>query len=243
MTSTRFRREIGRFRLDRFIIFVLIVGAVLVGGKAWLARHPEHDPWAPLDLRDPPGWATQDKLVALRGDPASCAAVLDRSEIAYDRLEPAGEGACRRADRIALTETVGFSPARPDATCAVQAAMALWVRQSLQPAAEEQLGSPVARIEHYGTFSCRRLYGADEGAWSEHATANAIDLAAFVLEDGRRVSVLSDWNADDESAAFLRRIRDEACPVFGTVLSPDYNDAHRDHLHFDQAARNWTFCR
>jgi len=25
--------------------------------------------------------------------------------------------------------------------------------------------------------------------------------------------------------------------VFGTVLSPDYNPAHADHLHFDQASR------
>ena len=88
-------------------------------------------------------------------------------------------------------------------------------------------------------FSCRRLYGRGNGRWSEHATGNAIDLAAFVLEDGRRVSVLRDWKGDDEKAAFLRRARDEACSVFGTVLSPDYNAAHADHLHLDQAARGF----
>ena len=40
-------------------------------------------------------------------------------------------------------------------------------------------------------------------------------------------------------ARFLRRARDEACTVFGTVLSPDYNAAHADHLHLDQAARGF----
>ena len=60
-----------------------------------------------------------------------------------------------------------------------------------------------------------------------------------MLEDGRRVSVLRDWKGDDEKAAFLRRARDEACSVFGTVLSPDYNAAHADHLHLDQAARGF----
>ncbi len=34
-------------------------------------------------------------------------------------------------------------------------------------------------------------------------------------------------------ARFLRRIHGEACKLFGTVLGPEANDAHRDHLHFD----------
>ena len=82
------------------------------------------------------------------------------------------------------------------------------------------------------------------GFAGEHATGNAIDIAAFVTEDGRRISILQGWNGDGAEARFLRRVRDEACGVFGTVLSPDYNEAHRDHLHFDQAARGFgSFCR
>jgi hypothetical protein len=38
-------------------------------------------------------------------------------------------------------------------------------------------------------------------------------------------------------AAFLRRIHDGACGIFGTVLGPEANDAHRDHFHFDMKAR------
>ena len=73
--------------------------------------------------------------------------------------------------------------------------------------------------------------------WSEHAAGNAIDIAAFVTEDGRRISVLGDWQDAAADGRFLRRVRDDACSAFGTVLSPDYNEAHRDHLHLDQQSR------
>ena len=88
------------------------------------------------------------------------------------------------------------------------------------------------------------MYGREEGAWSEHATGNAVDIAAFVLADGTRVSVLSDWNGKaPDRVLFLRRVRDGACRAFSTVLSPEYNAAHRDHLHFDMAGRWGGVCR
>ena len=230
-------------RIDRPAIWLLLAAAVLLAGRAWLRDHPQHDPWAPLDLRDPPGWATRGKLAGLRSDPSECRAVLERSEVAFAVLDPAGEGACRREDRTVLS---GFplAPARPPTSCAIAAGLELWLRREVQPAAGELLGSPVARIEHLGAYSCRRLYGSATGRWSEHATGNAIDIAAFVLADGRRVSVLRDWDGDDAEAEFLERTRGGACGVFGTVLSPEYNEAHRDHLHLDQAARGFGgFCR
>lgn len=217
---------------------LFVAGALFLAARGWLAEHPQHDPWAPLDLNDPPGWATGRKLAALRKNPAECRAVLERSGVAFAALPAAGEDECRREDRTVLADAP-LSPDTPATTCAVGAALVLWLRQGVQPAAEELLGSGVARLEHFGAFTCRRLYGRGSGRWSEHATGNAIDLAAFVLEDGRRVSVLRDWKGDDEKAAFLRRARDEACSVFGTVLSPDYNAAHADHLHLDQAARGF----
>lgn len=217
---------------------LFLLGALFLAVRGWLAEHPEHDPWAPLDLNDPPGWATGRKLAALREDPEECRAVLERSGVAFTALPAAGEGECRRPDRTVLSASP-LAPAAPATTCAVGAALVLWLRQGVQPAAEELLGSPVERIEHFGAYSCRRLYGRTEGRWSEHATGNAIDIAAFVLEDGRRIAVLRDWAGEEPENRFLRRVRDEACRVFGTVLSPDYNAAHADHLHFDQAARGF----
>jgi hypothetical protein len=52
--------------------------------------------------------------------------------------------------------------------------------------------------------------------------------------------VLRDWSGGGDKAAFLRNVRDGACDVFATTLSPDYNAAHRDHLHLDQALRGRT---
>ena len=238
-------RRIGRFRGDRLALWLLIAAAVLFGARGWLAENPQHDPWAPLDLNDPPGWATRTKLLALKDDVPECRAVLERSGIAFDALDPAGEGACLRADRTVMTDQP-LSPAPPPATCAVGVGMELWLRDVVQPAAQTAYGVPVTRVEHFGAFSCRRLYGRDEGRWSEHATGNAMDISAFVLEDGSRVTVLGDWNGDAADAAFLRTVRDGACPLFATVLSPDYNEAHRDHFHFDQAQRGamgWRACR
>lgn len=236
-------RAIGRFRWDRTVVLLLAAGGLLLGGKAWLHDHPQHDPWAPLDLSHEPGWATQRKLASLRSDTGECRALLERSDIAFRTLDPRGEGACRLEDRTVL-DASPLSPAKPASTCAVAAGLEYWVRHGLKSASQDLLGSPVARIEHLGTASCRRIYGRDEGAWSEHATGNAIDIAAFVLEDGRRISVLNDWQGDEAKAQFLHRARDSACEAFGTVLSPDYNAAHADHLHLDQESRAWgSVCR
>ena len=116
----------------------------------------------------------------------------------------------------------------------------------IQPAALRHLRSRVVAIDHAGSYSCRRLYGRSEGAFSEHATADAFDIIRFRLANGERVSVLRDWNRDPAKAAFLRDVRDGACDLFSTVLSPDYNAAHSDHLHLDQAERGsmgWRLCR
>lgn len=237
-----FSRRIGKLTWDRRAVLLLILLAVGVAGRSWLAEHPEHDPWAPLDLRHPVGWATAMKLQALKGDSPACRAVLTRSDIAFSTLPGAGEGPCARSDRTRL-DSYPLAPAPPPTTCAVALALQLWQRDTLMPELEAIFGSEVVRIEHLGAFSCRRLYGRGEGPWSEHATGNAIDIAAFVLADGTRISVLRDWDGEEKKARFLRRVRDGACRAFSTTLSPDYNAAHRDHFHLDMGGRWSGVCR
>lgn len=241
------------FRADYWLLSLFVIGGIVLFGQDWLSRHPEHDPRAPLSLSDPEGWATGTKLANLRGGGAQCLAVLDRAGIAFEALDPVGDGACRRAERIqpAGAGDIGlaFAPARAEATCGVQAGLAWWLEHRAQPAAEDLLGSRIVRIRHLGTANCRRINGAASGRWSEHATGNAIDIAGFDLADGRSVSVLRDWSGegaqdDDAEARFLRAVRDGACDVFGTTLSPDYNALHADHLHLDQAGRAFGgYCR
>lgn len=236
-------RRIGRFTWDRRAFALLLLAALFVAGRGWLAEHPEHNPWAPLDLRDPPGWATASKLRALKGDAAACRSVLARSAVAYSALPPAGEGACLRADRT-LLDGFPLAPSPPSTTCAVAIGLELWRRDIVEMEARAIFGSGLARVEHLGVYSCRRLYGRESGPWSEHATGNAIDIAGVVLDDGTRISVLRDWSGTDErKARFLHRIRDGACRNFSTVLSPEYNDAHRDHLHLDMSSGWGGVCR
>ncbi len=117
--------------------------------------------------------------------------------------------------------------------------LALWERHVVIPAAARHLPRAVARLDHYGSYACRDIAGR-AGTRSRHARAEALDVAGFTLEGGQRVTVLRDWGraAPDGTAtpeaAFLREVHDGACRWFDVVLGPDYNAAHRDHLHLDR---------
>lgn len=235
-------RRVGRFTWERRVLSLLLVVAAALTGRIWLAEHPEHNPWAPLDLRHPSGWATAVKLRALDDDVPACRAVLARSQVAFTVLPAAGAGSCSRPDRTRL-DAFPFVPDRPATTCGLGIALKLWERDVLEPAAQDLFDSKVDKIQHLGAFSCRRVYGRDSGPWSEHATGNAVDIAGFVLADGTQISVARDWPTEGAKAAFLRRVRDGGCRSFSTVLSPDYNAAHADHFHLDMRSGWGGVCR
>lgn len=123
--------------------------------------------------------------------------------------------------------------------CPLANSFAGWARYGVDRAAQQILGSPLQRIETMGSFACRNVAGT--GRRSAHARAEAIDVAAFVLADGRRISVQSGWNASHDEREFLRVIHRSACKRFGTVLGPDYNQAHEDHFHLEYGSGN--YCR
>jgi len=241
----------GVRRIAGLLVWGGIALALMFVAWASLRDRPQDLPWTPLDLGRPIGMFTGRKLTALTEDFPACRALLDRAGVRYTALPPrSGEGQCGYADGVRFTaggsRRIDFTPAGLGVACPVAAALAAWEWHVVQPAAERLLGARVTRIEHFGSYSCRRLYGRDAGNWSEHATADAVDIAGFRLSDGRRISVVGDWQGDDAKARFLRQVRDGACDLFATTLSPDYNAAHRDHLHLDQAARGamgWRACR
>jgi hypothetical protein len=110
----------------------------------------------------------------------------------------------------------------------------LWERHQVQPAAEAHFHSRVALLEHFGSYSCRNIYNRSNAHRSQHATAEAFDVAGFVLANGTRIRVVNEWGEESPAGRFLRDVRDGACRFFDAVLSPDYNEAHRDHLHLDR---------
>ena len=225
--------------LRRFVLLGALCLLALIS-YAYLRSRPQDLPWTDLDLSQPVGMFTGRKLAALTSDKDTCHALLDRAGVRYSAMAPIGSGQCRHSDAVRLRQTDGavrLSPASVAPSCPVAAALKLWESQVVQPAAEQILGQPVDTILHLGSYSCRRLYGRAEGSFSEHATADAIDISGFVLKDGTRISVARDWQEEGKKAVFLRAVRDGACKLFSTTLSPDYNAAHHDHLHLDQAER------
>ena len=238
------------------VTIVAVVLAVAFALYAFVKSRPQDLPWTPLDLAEKPGMFTGRKIAALGDDFGACRGVLDRAGVRYTALPPRdGGGQCGYNDAVRFAEggarRIAYAPAGLGVACPVAAALAKWEWDVVQPAAERHFKTRIATIEHFGSYSCRRMYGRDAGNWSEHSTADAVDIAGFRLADGRRVTVVRDWTGDDgegarSEAAFLRDVRDGACDLFATVLSPDYNAAHRDHLHLDQASRGamgWRACR
>jgi hypothetical protein len=152
------------------------------------------------------------------------------------------DGGCSALGAVQLLD-IGTPVANLGAmTCPLAAAFARWVRDAVQPAARASLGSPVVRIESFGTYACRPVNGQAGARLSEHGRANAVDIGAFVLADGRRITVLEGWNGEDEDARrFLRAVHDAGCRRFRVVLGPDANAFHRDHLHFDLGPE--PYCR
>jgi hypothetical protein len=238
-------------RLVKSFLALAIIGFAGMLLYGYVRNHPEDVPWTELDLSRPVGAFTGRKLAQLGGEAERCQGLLRRAGVRFNALPPRSSGGqCGYDDAIRFRSggalDISYRPSDLGTSCPVAAALALWEWHVVQPAALEHFGQKVASIDHFGSYSCRRIYGRSEGAWSEHSTANAVDIASFRLDDGSRITVLGDWKAEGSKAAFLRDVREGACDLFATVLSPDYNAAHRDHFHFDQAQRGefgWRGCR
>ena len=176
---------------------------------------------------------------------AQCYADLRREGVDFRALPDRDFGAgCNITGAVQLLDigvpVTGITALR----CGAARAFAGWTRNAVAPAAYQILGSELARVEGMGTYACRNVVGSARNAnrRSGHAIANAVDVGGFVLTDGRRITVLNDWRSPDpDTQRFLTTVRASACRRFGTVLSPDYNAAHRNHFHLEDDTAH--FCR
>jgi hypothetical protein len=240
-----------RLRRLRRVIVLALLACAAVGLWGYGRRHPENVPWTRLDLTQPIGGFTASKIAGLHGDATRCRALLDAAGIRFTSIPARVDGPqCGYRDGVVLdpggAATLAYTPAGLTMSCPIVAALALWEWHVVQPAAVRRLGSRVAAVETFGSYNCRRMYGRATGDWSEHARANALDVAGFRLADGRRVSVAADWSDKGPKGRFLHEVRDGACRLYTHTLSPDYNSAHRDHLHLDEAGKGrfgWHSCR
>jgi hypothetical protein len=228
------------------IVFLFLL--VAAGGSGYLIysgrlKVPDTwNPWAPVRIAEPLHWLTKLKLSRLASDDAMCLAVLAESGMRYEPVpdrRPAPGCGFDNAVRITRTTVAVGEPFT--LSCRSAVALALWERHVVHPTALAYFGEELARIEHFGSYACRNIYGRKDAPLSRHATADALDVAGFVLNDGRRIRVARDWSSAEKPGLFLRDVRNGACRVFDSVLGPEYNAAHRDHFHLDRGG--WRACR
>jgi hypothetical protein len=176
-------------------------------------------------------------LSLLSNNLSACTTALKAAGVTFTMVPAKQEGACGYSDALEVKASMAdLTPNRgaPDElpmTCDLAARMHIWERHVVIPAAEKYLGSPVKEIKAFGTFQCRTVAGVDK--LSEHAFAKAADVGAFILADGREVSVLDDYFDKGAKGDFLREVRQRACDLFDVTLGPDYNEAHANHFHLD----------
>jgi hypothetical protein len=133
---------------------------------------------------------------------------------------------------------------RPILDCEFAIVYADYVRNLMAPLAMSILGSPVSRLATGPGYDCRGRNGVFGAKTSAHGKGIAIDLAAIMLADRRRIAIAHP--ADSREALFLGAMRKAACGWFTTVLGPGSDAAHAEHLHFDilrhGSSENYRIC-
>lgn len=222
-----------------WLIFILLGVA---GGVGYRYLPSCYNPFAPLELSDPPGWLTKFKLQRLT--PEQCQTLLRQAnEQKLISSQPVADsaGACPLTDVVRVRD---FGPVKLSssflASCPLALSSALFVGQQARPLTAQFMASQLTRIDHLGSFACRNIYHRPDARRSEHASAQALDISGFRLADGRHISVLRGWK-QEESGPWLRALLGVSCHYYGNGLGPEYNAAHANHFHFGM--RGYGLCR
>ncbi len=221
----------------RVVLFVTVAAVTALAFREGLVSS-RFNPLPPIDLagRDA-GWFLDWRLAGLKHDPVVCAQILAGPHIAAHQIadSPLRNG-CGWSNAVRLTEAGGARASFGMITCEMAVALAMWIEREVQPLAQQHLGHRVVALKSLGSYACRNIVG--NAGWrfvrSQHAFANAADIAGFTLADGRTVDVRKHWNGDTPEARFLHAAHASACRYFRAALGPDYNAAHHDHFHLDR---------
>ncbi len=228
-------------RMRRWLGFGFMLALVIIAAQR---VPPRFNPLAPIDLAEPDTWFADFRLAALKSSLQQCQSVLKAPMIAATPVAdtPFVKG-CGWHNAVAVAQAGSARVGADRMSCEMAAALAMWIAHEVQPAAVKYFGASVKSVQNMGIYSCRNIAGraAILKFRSQHATANAIDISAFVLNDGRVIRVAKHWRArdagrDSSEAKFLRAVHKSACRYFRATLGPDYNAAHANHFHLDRGA-------
>ena len=179
--------------------------------------------------------------------PSACRlALTDAIAIAPSIPDIHGTGGCGGEDLVRLEAIVlpdkRLVSVKPAAIlrCPMASALAEWIRNDIAPLAAG-LGSTISDLDNFDSYECRGRNRVAGAKLSEHGRANALDVRAFKLANGRAIS-LTDRTVPRE---LRESVLHSACARFSTVLGPGSDGYHEDHIHLDVMERrgNYRICQ
>jgi hypothetical protein len=135
---------------------------------------------------------------------------------------------------------------KPVMLCSFARQFTLWVTEAGAPLTLAYTGKRLRGIETGPGLVCRNRYNKSDEKVSEHAKGNALDIAAFLIEGGKRIAVGEASKGGGLDGKLMRAFRATGCGYFTTILGPGSNAAHEEHLHFDYGlhgkSTNYRIC-
>lgn len=187
--------------------------------------------------------------------PAQCRAELARRKI---QTQPASRPAAGVATPVRLAGPLHgvqfITPGRRSVYGTLDCRLALALDEFARILAEHD----VAAVHVDNLYRPKARLPGRRHRKSQHAYGLAVDIVALTLRDGRRLDVEAHWTptlqtppCDDvadasERSAETLLLRTIVCTtarqgVFHHMLTPNYDLAHRNHLHFDIARNARSF--
>lgn len=153
-----------------------------------------------------------------------------------------GPGACGVTDAVRVSSVSGIPLSmKPTIDCTTARALNDWVSTGILPAVGHS-GGGLAEITIVAHYACRSRNNQSGAKLSEHGKGHAVDVAGIVLRDGTRLSVLEHWRSN-RFGKIIKAMHSSACGPFGTVLGPNADRFHQDHIHVDTARyRGGNYC-
>jgi hypothetical protein len=171
--------------------------------------------------------------------PSACRlALTEEIAIAPSIPDINGPGGCGGTDLVRLEAIVLPNKHKvqvtPAATlrCTMASAIADWVRTDVAALAAQQNSEP-AVLDNFDSYECRGFNRIPGAHLSEHGRANALDVRSIKLSNGTSIG-LTDRSVPREVRESLLHA---VCTRFTTVLGPDSDWYHEDHIHLDLAER------
>lgn len=243
-TLEKERETLGFVMIKLKIFLITMTLLICISGNALSQTSPGVDIPLPRARPNPPmpaprlsTTARQDFSVS-KGEQGFCPALTAR-RIDATLKPPISEGVCNIAKPYEVrgihleNHSIAFSR-NLTLTCGMATHLADWLEE-LSTYAQATYGAPLLSVDAGTSYHCRTRNNVKGAKISEHGRANALDITGFKTQNGQSFSLPKDWKGSSTSAKSMRFAHKQACKHFTTVLGPNANALHYDHLHVDLA--------